>query len=33
MDGVVGLVGTEKKREGLDEREREQDEYSARKGL
>jgi hypothetical protein len=33
VDGVVGLKGTEKEREELDERKREQDEYSARKGL
>ena len=33
VDGVVGLRGTEKEREELDEREREQDEYSTRKGL
>jgi hypothetical protein len=33
VGGVVGLIGTVKGREELDERKREQDEYSTRKGL
>jgi hypothetical protein len=33
VGGVVGVIGTVKGREELDERRREQDEYSTRKGV
>jgi hypothetical protein len=32
VGGMVGLIGAERGREELDERKREQDEYSTRKG-